>query len=271
MRKFYFNVFIILSWTTSFSQSDRFSRSTIGFHYSLSVPKGEMSDHIKPASSINLSYFYSLKSTQDRVAFGTEFSLGNYAWIVKEQDLRFPNGTGTTTNVNYTSNIFSGALSTRVSVFSEAKVNPYLNIKGGYSLFFSNIAVEDPDDPSECRVLESETIISDNTLFYAYGGGVKIDLGNFDNREKRGQYLLDLSVNKIKGGNLDYINTKHLSSHVHTDPGIPAPSDGKSEPLNIRFLNVSTQSIHEHQVAEIYNNPVRMLDIKIGLLVRVGK
>ena len=78
-------------------------------------------------------------------------------------------------------------------------------------------------------------------------------------------------MNKIKGGSLDYINTKHLSSHVHTDPNNPAPSDGKSEPLNIRFLNVSTQTIHEHQVAEVYNSPVQMLDIKIGLLVRIGK
>jgi len=261
MRKFYFTVITVLSVATGFSQS------ALGLHYSLSIPQGEMSEHIKPANSINLSYLYALKSTGKRLAFGTEFSLGNYAWLAKEQDLRFPNGTGTTTMVNYTSNIFSGALFTRLRLLSEAKINPYLNFKGGYSLFFSNISVEDPEDPSDCRVLESKTIISDHTFFYAYGGGLQIDLSNFNKKEKRGLYLFDISVNKIKGGTLDYINTKHLSTHVHTDPNNPAPSDGKSEPLNIRFLNVSTQTIHEHQVAEVYNSPLRMLDIKMGILV----
>jgi len=79
--------------------------------------------------------------------------------------------------------------------------------------------------------------------------------------------MIDIGINKIKGGRLNYINTKDLESHVHTDPNNPTlTTPGKGEPLNIQFINITTRTIHEHQVAELYNSPLRMLDIRIGML-----
>jgi len=45
----------------------------------------------------------------------------------------------------------------------------------------------------------------------------------------------------------------------------------KSVPLNIRFVNVSTQAIHEHQLAEVYNSPLRLLEIKAGVVWQLDK
>ena len=78
--------------------------------------------------------------------------------------------------------------------------------------------------------------------------------------------MIDISVNKIKGGKLNYINTRNIQSAMHTDPNNPVPTDGKGQPLNIQFININTQTIHEHQVAELYNSPLRMIDIRIGML-----
>ena len=69
---------------------------------------------------------------------------------------------------------------------------------------------------------------------------------------------MDLSVNNIQGGNLNYINTKRLVDANNP----PVNSDGK--PLNITFINASTQQLHEHQVAEVYTSPLRMMEIKIS-------
>jgi hypothetical protein len=261
MKKIYLIAFTILSSAIGFSQS------RAGFHYSLSLPQGEMKENIKLTHSLNAAYQYVLPGKMKWLAFGTDLSLGTYAQLYKQQDLRFPDGTGTTTMVNYSSNVFSGALLTRLNLFQEATINPYINFKGGYTLFYSNVSVEDPEDPDECRVLERKNILSDNTFFFTYGGGVQIKLSSHaKNKNDNNKCLLDISINKVRGGKLDYINTRHIESHVHTDPNTPAPPDGKGQPLNVRFVNVNTQAIHEHQVAEIYNSPLRMLDIKVGLL-----
>lgn len=240
--------------------------------YSLSVPQQEMGDNIGLLHSLNGAFHYTIPGTSGRLVVGAETGIGTYAYVSKQQDLRFPDGSGINTMVTYSSNVFNGSLFTRVNVLKDKLWSPYVNIKGGYSQFFSNVIVEDPEDPSSCEVLERKNIIKDHTFFIAYGGGMQIDLSCFARNEKPGRHQIDIAVNKIRGGNLNYINTKNIQSHVHNDPNNPLPpSTGKGEPLNIQFININTQTIHEHQVAELYNSPLRMLDFKIGMLFTLGR
>jgi hypothetical protein len=74
--------------------------------------------------------------------------------------------------------------------------------------------------------------------------------------------MIDISANTIRGGEISYINTKHLM-----DPQNMTDPDGK--PLNVEFINVSTQSIHEHTVAQVYDSPLRMLEFKAGITFRL--
>lgn len=226
-----------------------------------------MADNIRPVHSLNISLLYPLKSICDRLAVGAELGIGNYAYVTKEQDLRFPDGSGIKTDVIYSSNVFNAALFMRGNVVKKGKVNPYINAKAGISNFYSNVIVEDPEDPSSCEALERKNIIKDNTFFIAYGGGLQLDLSLFAEKTKPGKYVIDIGVNKIKGGSLNYVNTKNIQSHVHIDPNNPPPVKG--EPLNIQFINITTQTIHEHQVAELYNSPLHMIDIRVGMLFRL--
>jgi hypothetical protein len=245
------------------------SQISMGSSYSLSIPLGEMGDNIRPLHSVNGIFLYALPGISERLIAGAELGIGNYAYISKRQDLRFPDGSGINTMVDYSSNVFNAALLGRINFLNKGRCIPYINVKGGFSSFFSNIFVGDPEDPSSCRALERKNIISAHTVFIAYGGGLQLDLNLFSKKEQPGKYRIDIAVNKIRGGRLDYINTKNLQSHVHTDPNNPA-APGKGEPLNIRFINITTQAIHEHQAAEVYNSPLRMLDIKVGMLFRFG-
>jgi hypothetical protein len=243
----------------------------MGGSYSLSIPLREMAGNIQPLHSLNTHMFYRLPAKLNRISFGVEMGYGIYAYTSKEQDLRFPDGSGINTTVTYSSNVASVNLQSRVNLFKQARLNPFVNGKLGYTVFFSNVTVEDPEDPLACRPLESRNIISDNTFYLAYGGGLQLDLCVFSKKQKPGKGSVDLSINKINGGNLEYINTKNIQDHMHTDPNAPAPplQPGKGEPLNIKFVNVSTQAIHEHQVAEVYNSPLRMLDIRLGVSFRI--
>ena len=75
-----------------------------------------------------------------------EAGLGQYASFTKDQEIRFPDGTGINTKVSYSSNITTVGVLTRFSFLKEAKVNPYLSGKLGYASFFSKVIVADPED-----------------------------------------------------------------------------------------------------------------------------
>ena len=69
-----------------------------------------------------------------------------------------------------------------------------------------------------------------------------------------------ISANTIRGGTLSYINTKHLM-----DPS--AITDPDAKPLDVEFINVSTQAIHEHTVAQVYTSALRMLEFRAGVTI----
>lgn len=262
MKKFYLLFFAAYLCLTANSQLK------FGSAYSLSIPQKEMADNIRPVHSLNISVLYPLKEICDRFAVGAELGIGSYAYVTKEQDLRFPDGSGIKTDVIYSSNVLNAAFFMRGNLVKKGKVIPYVNAKAGISNFFSNVIVEDPEDPSGCEALERKNIIKDNTFFVGYGGGLQLDLNLFAEKTKPGNCVIDIAVNKIKGGCLNYINTKNIQSHVHIDPNNPQPP-AKGEPLNIQFININTQTIHEHQVAEIYKSRLHMIDIKVGMLFRL--
>lgn len=242
----------------------------LGTNYSLLIPQGEMGDNINPVHTVNLSFLYTPKVFCQRFSVGTEMGFGNYAYVTKEQDLRFPDGSGIKTDVVYTSNVVNAALVLRANLAAKGKMIPYIEAKAGNISFFSNVYVADPEDQSSCKPLEAKNIIRDNTFFATYGGGVQVDVGLFDKKATTGKFIIDIGINRIKGGKLDYINTKNIQTHVHTDPNAPV-DPGKGEPLNIQFINITTQTIHEHQVAELHNSQLRMIGIKIGMLFKLGK
>ena len=255
----------LIAFTVSMSAN---SQVEMGAAYSLALPQQEMASNIQPVHNLNGSFLYHLKGKLSRVAVGGELGIGIYALITREQDLRFPDGSSINTDITYESNLFTGNLQTRISLFENARVNPYLIGKAGYANMFSDINIEDPDDPLGCRPLDRKNLMRDHSFFLAYGAGVQIGLEPNCKKQKPGISFINISVTRIAGGSLDYINTKHIMDHSHADPSTSPPQLPKSTPLNVRFVNASTQIMHEHQVAEVYNSPLRLLDIRVGVHFR---
>ena len=70
---------------------------------------------------------------------------------------------------------------------------------------------------------------------------------------------MDFRVQNIRGGDLNYINTKKLiDASAPPTPG----EDGKA--VSVKFINATTNEIHEHQVAEVYSTPLRMLEFRLS-------
>lgn len=236
-----------------------------GFSYSLSLPQHEMKQNIRPIHGLNVIFTSPVKKIS-KLSWGMEIGFGQYSLFTKEQDIRFPDGSGINTKVTYSSNVAHAGILTRFHLFKEAKVNPYLAGKLGYANFFSTVAVADPENDDDCKPLDKKTPIHDHSFFASYGAGLQIDISS---KNKPKNAWIDISISQLHGTALNYINVKDIKNHIHNDPNNPAPPSDKSAPLNIRFVNVATQTIHEHQLAEVYTSPLRLLEMKIGVRWRL--
>jgi hypothetical protein len=242
----------------------------VGGGYNLSVPQGKMAQNMQPVHSFQLSGGYALPSTRGQVIIGAEIGIGTYAQLSKEQTFQFRDGSSTRTMVNYSSNMLNGSLTARFNLLRKGKLVPFVALRGGYHHFYSSIYVEDPADADGCRALERESILKDGSFSVGYGAGLRMDMGVFRQaRALAGRHWLELAVNKTAGGNVEYINTRNIKDHYHNQPPVTT-NDGK-QPLVIRFINVGTQNIHEHQVAEVYTSALRLLDIRLSYVVQLGR
>jgi opacity protein-like surface antigen len=251
MKYIYTSLFIAIT----LSSTAQFKITT---GYSLSLPQQEMSKNINMLHSLNAGGSYQLPGKFSRIQIGADFTWGTYANTYKKQTFTFRDGSTTTTMVDYSSNVLQGGLNARVLLAENKAVLPYINAKVGYSSFYSNIYIEDPNDPGGCKALDQSNIIKDGTFTAGYGGGMQIDWGYFSKRGTKGRHWVDISANNVRGGKIEYINTKKL--YDANNP--PTASDGKA--LNVKFINASTNEIHEHQVAEVFTTPLRMMEIKVA-------
>ena len=233
--------------------------------YSLGLPRGEMTDNIQPAHSLQAGVLYQLPGTLKHLSVGTELGIGVYASKRIDQTFQLNGNEPSVVPVNYNSNVFNVNLQARWDFMGkDSYVNPYLQAKGGMYNFFSNITVEDPDDPNGCHALQHQNIINDNTLYWSAGGGLQVNTGLFAKTKHMSGVMIDISVNTIRGGDISYINTKKLlDAQDASGPG--------GKPLNVEFINVSTQEIHEHTVAQLYTTPLRMMEFRAGVVVALGK
>jgi hypothetical protein len=253
-----------LLFFTASSQPLKFSAN-----YNLDLPQCDMGKNIQAAHGMQVGLLYQLPGALKKFSVGLEAGGGSYAHKQIDQTFKFDNNTSTVVPVNYNSNIYNASLQTRYNVLDDKKfkVVPYINAKGGLYTFSSNINIEDPQDPDGCRALERKNIIKDKTLYWSAGGGVQINPAVFSKRPGKGRVLIDIGANIVRGGTLDYINTKNLKDgHNHND----MPQEG-GKPMNVRFINASTQSIHEHSVAQVYTSSLKMMEFRTGVILVLGK
>ena len=65
---------------------------------------------------------------------------------------------------------------------------------------------------------------------------------------------------------MDYINVRYMSGHEH---GVSAGGHNhanmdEDRDLTTEFVNLSTDNIHEHKIAEVYHTPLRFITVNIG-------
>jgi hypothetical protein len=242
-------------------------RNEFGFGYQLSKPQGNMKNGWDAGHGIQMQYHRYLRDVKG-LGFGVNFGYGNYAWERNPQQYRFPNGSVTNTTAVLSSSLVSAGASVKIVPFVNKRFSPFAEIQAGIFGMVSSIYIEDPADPLGCRALENRNLVSSSTFYQAAGIGVQWQPGKSSSGSR---HLIELSIKGVRGGDMEYANMKHVYDQ-HSQTSVQNPRQGSGErPLVVRFVNVQTNEQHDHSVAEIYNHPLRMVQLNLQYSFRFSK
>jgi hypothetical protein len=192
-------------------------------------------------------------------------SWGNYSSKTLRQTYLFDDGSQTTTDVSYSSSMHKYLLGTKVMIGGDYRaVRGYITPQIGVANFKTKIVIADPLDEDGCQALDRET--THRFAGFVYGGelGAQLSMEKlFKGISSENTHKLTISASYLSGFNhVEYVNVRYMKDEVH-DTQITHTSDD----INARFINVSTNQIHEHKIAELYHTNLRMIGINIGYVV----
>ncbi len=253
MKSIFTFLFVVFCTTSLLAQRRSWD---VNVGYALMLPQGNMKQGWNNAHGITLSGLYAFRDLPF-LRVGANLQYGIYGYQRQQQEYRFPNSNTTITQVQLSSSI--ATLGGRVQVLypKYLPVRPYVDIQSGMFGMFSSLYIEDPRDPFGCRALEQRDITSDVTWYTAAGGGVLIDM---DKRTKD-KHMLDIAFHYGFGGGITYANMGDLKSEHAVGNGHTGTNGAK--PYTARFVNVTTNEVHEHQVAELFDHQLRYLQLAV--------
>lgn len=236
----------------------------VGAGYNLFLPQGGMKNTFGSGNGLGFDFMVRLKKIPFMVV-GADMQYSVYAATTQKQQYVFTDGSTTITDVNLTSSMASAGLKLRFESQATKKVKPYGQVQAGGLGMFSNLYIEDPADPYGCKALESKTLVQDVNWYVGFGGGIKFDIAS---KKNPGRHFIDVSSNYLMGGHMEYANMGKV--HDHETASAPTTDKG-AQPLTVKFINVSSNQIHEHQVAEVYNNPINLLQFQVKYVFGFGR
>jgi hypothetical protein len=259
---------VLLTYTASAQHLD------IGFNYNADIPFRKTMPMMSMNHGAGLFLGYKAKDITP-LSFTTDLSIGCFASQQRKEQYTFSDGTVTETYVNYSSNLHKFLFGLNFDLGrQENLISGYLTAQGGYAMMNARIYIEDPNDPGGCKALVNKNTFNYGGGIYAVGGGVRVNIPKLRNKASNLDQYIDIGVKYMGGGTFNYVNVKNMEENTHTMAAAgtgstsPTPGRGNTQDLNVQFVNVTTNAIHEHKVAEIYTSKFEMLNLKIGYLVR---
>jgi hypothetical protein len=186
-----------------------------------------------------------------------------------QQTYVFDSTSSTTTDVTYSSGMNRLNFGTKIHLLNEYRaIRPYITPQIGYAFMRSRIAVADPQDEDDCQPLDKTTVQRYSGLTYGGELGVEVSMERmFKNVSTENKHRLYASVSFLNSFNtFEYINVKYMEDHDHAamTGGSHHASSDDGRDVNAQFVNVTTNTIHEHKIAELYKTNLQFWGINVG-------
>jgi hypothetical protein len=256
-------LFFLAAFHVSYAQWE------MGFGYLNQTPTGAMKNDINAANGINFQVGYRLPFAEQRFSAGFDVGTGRYGKKKVTQSFQSDLVTEPTEfPVNYINFANYTHLNLRFEIVNKGNIIPYIQASGGRQSLGTRVRInvhEDQLGGTDCVPLENQVTFKDRNMVWGYGGGILVNLSCWNKQwRKTNGTALNIAVNRIYSGNIDYVNVKRLSQVSAANPVTSEP--GAVKPLTMRFANLNSNNIHNHTVAEVYNNPLQQFQVKVALL-----
>lgn len=212
---------------------------------------------------VGLQFAY---SPMPRTPFYIEFkpSWGVYSMRSLDQTFVFSDGSQTQTTVDYSSAMSKYILGFKYMLGPEYKrCRGFVTPQIGAAKLKSRIVIQDPEDEDGCKPLDSRTAIKDWGWVYGGEAGIDLDLNLFRKKVEQGNVHLFAAINYLRGfRHFKYTNVKYMQDAPH-DTNV----QHDDRDINVQFVNLTTNEIHEHKVGEVYHTALEMVGFNIGVKV----
>ena len=253
-------IIILLLSTVSYAQQ----RAQIGLYVPVQLPNKQVMPNMSTNGGIGISAGYS-------PFYGSPFYLelksgwGSYSMTTLPQTYEFSDGTQTNTTVSYTSSMHHYMIGSKFMLNRDHRLIRIFATPGiGFVNMRSKVVVADPTDVDQCRPLERKITQHDAGIAYSGEIGMELNMSRiFNYASEDTPHKLILSATYLGSRrHFEYVNIRYMENEVHDMNSHPDPQD-----LNARFINVSTNNVHEHKVAEVYHTPISMWGFNIGYTI----
>lgn len=243
----------------------------LGTYFTCDIPNHAIMPKMSTNPGMGLQFAYK-PLPRIPVMFELKGSLGTYSNKTLQQTYIFDSTSSTTTNVHYTSAMNRVSLGAKIHLVNEYHaIRPYITPQIGMAYMRSRIVIDEPNNQDDCKALERKTTQHYSGYTYGAEAGVEVSLDKlFKNVSTENKHRLYASVTFMNSFNkFEYVNIKYMQDHDHmimpaggSSGGSGASDDGRD--VNSTFINVSTNTIHEHKIAELYRTNLQFWGFSVG-------
>lgn len=232
-----------------------------GVGYTYATPVAGMKQTIQRGNGFTMD-FYMTPENHTRFAFGMDMNYTIYGHDKSRQTYTFSDGSTAKMDIVVNNSFLNFSVGGRYLVCDPEgkKIQPYVNLRGGYSWFRTDLNIYDPDDFDHCEPVDTDMLLKDGTFMITGGGGFHWDLSSIFKRGEPNRFFFNLGANLTLGGKVNYMNTdapEHHTQHM-------MQSD-----VTAQFINTQTQVVHEHHVGYVYSSFIEMVEIRAGFVFRM--
>lgn len=229
--------------------------------YNMMLPMGDMKTGWSSAHGMQFEFLFGLpKAPAFKIGAEGQFSL--YGYREENQDYLIFNGILASSEVSFTSYIMNFGLKALVEPPKKMPVKPYASVQFGVLGMISDLTLDDftQSDYYYCSSPNSKILIDDYDWYASGGAGLKFDLSP---KKKPGKDFIDLYCGYIGGGTLKYANMNRMYT-------VPASPDKGRETIKVVFINTITREQQEMDVADVYRQPISMLQLQLKWTMAIG-
>lgn len=204
-------------------------------------------------------------------------SLGGYARGSETRTFNFQGTPNTNIDIDYFSRMHKLLIGAKfANPSSDRLLRPFAALHAGRVFFRSSIYILDPEDDDACLPLEDRVVHGFNG--WAYGGEAGMEVMVMQDMYGHGEDLIFYVSGSLLCSfrDVEYINVDYLldevpvpatdgSSHQH---GQGASGSRAHEDVFAGFIDVSSQTVHYHKIAELYRTRLQLVGLNVGLILR---